>query len=142
MTYQKTPTGYMLCFSIGEDLMKGLEQFAKDKQIDGAWLTALGAAQSLKLGYYHLNKKQYDFQPINELVEITNLTGNLGYKEDEFIAHIHGTFSRSDLSTLGGHVSELTVGGTCEVRLTLTGKLNREHNPEVDLNTLKLNNND
>lgn len=142
MTHQKTPTGYILCFSIGEDLINGLTQFAKDKQIDGAWLTALGAAQKLKVGYYHLDKKQYEFKQIDELVEITNLTGNLGHKDSEFIAHIHGTFSRSDLSTFGGHVSELTVGGTCEVRLTLTGILNREHNPEVDLNTLKLSNND
>ncbi|MCA9342890.1 DNA-binding protein [Candidatus Saccharibacteria bacterium] len=140
MTYQKTTNGYILCFRRGEKLVEVLQNFAKAQNIHGAWLTGLGAAEQLKLGYYHINKKEYEFKVIDELVEITNLTGNFAYKNDELIVHIHGTFSRSDLSTIGGHVSELTVGGTCEINLKVTDKLTRQHNQEVGLNTLKLAN--
>ncbi len=140
MIYQKTNSGYILCFSRGEKLIEEIQSFAKTQNIQGAWFTALGAAEHLSLGYYHIDKKEYEFKEINELLEITNLTGNFAYKDNEPVVHAHGTFSRDDLSTLGGHVSELTVGGTCEVNLTVTDKLTREHNPAVGLNTLKLSN--
>lgn len=140
MTYQKTANGYILCLKRGENLIKSLQDFVKSQSIEGAWLTGIGAAQKLRVGFYNIDKKAYEFNEINELLEITNLTGNLAYGDDELIIHIHGTFSRSDLSTLGGHVSELTVGGTCEINLTITDKLTRAHNQEVGLNTLKLPN--
>lgn len=137
MTHQKVSGGYIVVLKKDEKLVESIKQFIKTHKITGAWLSGLGGAQGVTLGFYHLDKKEYEFQNITKLLEITNLTGNISFHGDEAVIHLHGTFSDEKLHAFGGHVSELVVGGTCELHITpIKGSLKRTHDEDTGLNLL------
>jgi predicted DNA-binding protein with PD1-like motif len=75
------------------------------------------------------------------LLEITSLQGNLAWKNDEPIWHIHGTFGDEHYNAIAGHIKELIVGGTCELHLhAIFGDqpLARSHNNKIGLELLDL----
>lgn len=57
-----------------------------------------------------LEKKSTEYT--EKLEKIASLT-----RDEKLTIHIHGTFSKNDLSVIGGHVKELVISATCEVLL-------------------------
>ncbi len=115
--------------------MAGLAEFCKEKGIEAAHITGLGAASELTLAYYDLEEKEYKKKTFTENVEVASLTGNVGVKEDgELVVHIHGVFGREDLSAFGGHIVAMIISGAGEIHLrSLPGTINRKHDPETGL---------
>jgi len=103
----------------GEKLIENLNQLVLKEGLRGAWLQGLGGAESAELGFYDLETQQYNWRAFDDLMEITSLQGNLAWVGDQPKWHIHGTLSKRDYQAVGGHVKELIVGGTCELRLQL-----------------------
>lgn len=101
----------------GEELIASLNQIVQEQNLPSCWVSGLGGAASATIGFYDLETKQYQWQEITEPMEITNLTGNLAWQEGEPIWHIHGTFSKKDMTAIGGHIKQLVVSGTCEILL-------------------------
>lgn len=101
----------------GEKLIENLNQLTIAEDLRAVWLQGLGGAQSAELGFYDLDSREYKWQSFDELMEITSLQGNLAWVNDQPKWHIHGTLSGRDYGAVGGHVKELIVGGTCELRL-------------------------
>lgn len=124
----------------GEKLVESLTKLVEKENIPSCWINAIGAASSATIGYYNLSDKEYKGETIMELMEITGLQGNLSWVDAKPNFHLHGTFSKADFSVVGGHVQELTVGGTCEVFLHkwYGDKLTRFHDDEVGLKLLDL----
>jgi predicted DNA-binding protein with PD1-like motif len=124
----------------GEKLVESLTRLVKAEKIPSCWVSGLGGALNAELGFYDLQKKEYQWHNFDELMEITNLQGNLAWDGEEPQWHIHGTLSKSDASAIGGHIKELTVGGTCEVLLHRWYKenLTRTKDDEIGLNLLDL----
>jgi len=110
-------TYIVIRFDKGDLLIKNLTELVKSEDIRGAWLSGLGAAQWVELGFYSLEQKAYQLQKFDKLLEITSLQGNISWHQNEPVAHIHGTFADDEMRAFGGHVKELSVGGTCEVIL-------------------------
>ncbi len=128
---------YVLSIERGEELFASLSQFLADNGIVAGYFSGLGAADRLELAYYNLETREYERQRIDEAVEILSLHGNIAWKEDERILHVHGVFGRRDLSTFGGHLFMLNVSGVCELHLTvLPKKMNRAFDEATGLNTL------
>lgn len=117
MTYKFDGYNWLVRLQKGEKLIESLVKIIEKESIKGAWISGLGGALSAELGFYDLEKQQYQWQLFNELMEITSLQGNIAWKGDEPALHIHGTFTKADFSAIGGHVKELIVGGTCEILL-------------------------
>lgn len=117
MTYQYDGYNWLVKLKKGELLIESLTKLVQDEHIKGAWVAGLGAAMGAELGYYELETQQYHWKKLEEELEITSLQGNVAWRDGEPVLHIHGTFSRKDMSAVGGHVKELTVGGTCEILL-------------------------
>lgn len=140
MTFQYDGYSYLVRLEKGEKLVESLTALVKKENIPSCWLNGVGGAQSAEIGFYHLDKKKYEFKAIGELMEITGLQGNLAWSDAEPVWHIHGTFSKSDLSVIGGHVKELVVGGTCEVMLHewYGDNLTRTQSDEIGLKLLDL----
>lgn len=121
----------------GEELFETLLSWCKENAIAGATFTGLGAADQLKLAYYHLPTQTYERHQIEEEVEILSLNGNLGTLKGEKMLHIHGVFGKRDLSLFGGHLFRLRVSGACEIHLTaLPQFLQRSYDEETGLNLL------
>lgn len=139
MTHIFDGTNWILKFNKDEFLIKKLLEFVKTENIQGAWISGLGGVLWAEIGYYDLEKKEYSFQKIHDIPEATTLTGNIAWKDGEPALHIHGTFSRADLSAVGGHVKELCVGGTIELfvqPLQNSVRLMRSEDQATGLSTL------
>ncbi len=135
----KVSGGYLLRFDLYDDFMNELKHFVREHAIHSAWLSGLGAAKSVELGYYNLESETYEWHQLTELMEITNLTGNVSWQENEPAIHVHATFSDKRLQAIGGHVKDLIVGGTCELYLqVLDTKLTRQRDQQTGLNLLDL----
>ena len=123
----------------GEKLIESLTELVKKENIKGAWISGLGGAISAELGYYSLEEKEYHWKTLDKLLEITSLQGNVSWVDGEPKLHIHGSFSDENMQAFGGHVKELTVGGTCEVMMhALQAELTRSQNDDTGLELLDL----
>ncbi len=138
MKYHKDKTQYIVRLDKGELLIEQLNRLIKKEQIASAWVNGLGGAAWAELGFYDLEKQKYHWKRFDELMEITSLQGNIAVDEaGQTAIHLHGSFARSDMSGVGGHVKDLAVGGTCELRISMvSAALVRRKDAEVGLNLL------
>jgi predicted DNA-binding protein with PD1-like motif len=124
----------------GERLMEALEKFMQENESPGAWISGLGGAQAVTLGFYDLDKKEYQWQTLEGLREVVSLTGNVAFDEaDKPAFHLHGVFGDREFQTIGGHVKDLVAGATLELFIHRTYKpLKRKSDAETGLSLLDL----
>lgn len=119
--------------------MNSLNELAVKENLRSAWCQGIGGAEIVTLGYYDLANQEYLWRDIDELVEITSLSGNLAWIDDGPFWHLHGVFGDKNYRSLSGHVKDLTVGATCEVFIhPFQQKVTRTQNQEVGLKLLDL----
>ena len=109
---QKT---FALVFDTGDEFMSELTSFAEDNDLSAASLTAIGAFSGATLGYFDMEKKEYEKIPVEEQVEVLSLVGTIAPKDGEPQVHAHVVLGRSDGTTRGGHLLEAYVRPTLEV---------------------------
>ena len=124
----------------GDLLVKSLIDYAKEYKLTSAWINGLGAAKWTEIGFYELENKKYTWKKINKPLEILSLQGNIAWNNAEPVIHIHGVFSDDTMGAFGGHVKELEVAGTCEIKITMLEeqKIKREYDEETGLNLLNI----
>ncbi len=120
--------------------MEALEKFMQENELPGAWLSGLGGALEATLGFYDLEKKEYQWQTFEGLREVASLTGNIAFDETgKPVFHLHGVFSDQKYQTIGGHVKDLVAGATLELFVHRTYKpLHRKPDPETGLSLLDI----
>jgi len=140
MTYSFDGYNYLIKLQKGEKLMASLNQFAEETKLEGGWINILGSALGMTLGFYDLDKKQYQWHDFAGLYEITGITGNLAYDDqNKPVFHLHGTFAGRDFKAIGGHVKDLTSGATVEIFIHRSFKsVKRMHDEASGLQTLDL----
>jgi len=128
----------VLRFDRGEEVFNGLSEFLKDKEILSGWIWGLGAAERITISFYDIDKKEYQNKTFEEPLEVLCLEGNVSAKDGLPAVHLHGTFSRPDFSTIGGHVQKLIALGTIEVFIhKIEGKMERKFDQITGLSLLK-----
>jgi predicted DNA-binding protein with PD1-like motif len=133
----KNNNRFVISIERGEELFTSLKAFLISEKIVAGSFSGLGAADHLEVAYYNLKTREYERQTIREEVEILSLQGNVAWKGEELILHIHGVFGRRDLSTFGGHLFSIVVSGVCEMHfVTLPKKMGRTFDAVTGLNTL------
>lgn len=105
----------LLVLKRGDELHAKLQEFAREHELKGAWVQGLGGSGAMTLGYYNLAEREYEWQELSDNLEILSLQGNLAWVDGKPFWHLHGSFSRSDFTTVGGHIKEMVVGLTCEL---------------------------
>src|SRR5947209_17427780 len=109
---------YALIFETGDEVMKNLEIFAREKQLACSHFTAIGAFAEATLGYFDWNKKDYKRIPVREQVEVLSLVGDVARDEQgKPKLHAHVVLGKSDGTAHGGHLMEAVVRPTLEVIL-------------------------
>ncbi len=118
----------------GSDLVKFLFDTAKNKGLGTASLTAIGALQNARIGYYDQSGHEYKEWNVESPHEIVSCTGNISMKDGEPFVHAHVVLADRDGSTKGGHLFKGTVFAA-EVHLwELAGPtLEREYDSVIGL---------
>ena len=115
MDWRTVEGGWLIRFHHGEDIVAGMLEFARARHVEGAWVNMLGAIEEPELGYYHLDTKSYTRKTYPGDWEICAIVGNLGWRDDTPVLHVHATIGGVDGSTRGGHLFSGKAGATCEV---------------------------
>lgn len=131
---------YTLRFEKGEQVVAGLQNFVREQDIVNAWVKGLGGLASAELGFYDLSAQEYHWKKFDEPLELTNLTGNIAWVDNEPVLHLHATVSDKDFHAYGGHLKEAEVGGTVEVMIHAINskKLLRMQDEQTGLKLLDL----
>ncbi len=98
----------------GSDLLESLTQICKDNDIRLGRIAAIGAVQKARIGYYHQDKREYEFKDLDQHLEILNVIGNISLKDGDPIIHAHITLSDSEGRAFGGHLAAGTIVFACE----------------------------
>ncbi|MCR4328548.1 MAG: DUF296 domain-containing protein [Patescibacteria group bacterium] len=118
----------------GEEVFERLISYIRESGITAGTFSGIGAASRIVISYYNLETNTYQKSEVID-VEIVSLNGNIGILGDEPALHAHGVFSGSDMVARGGHVHEITISGTCELRIDiLSGELRRSRDENTGLN--------
>ena len=103
----------MICKRLrrGDDLLRSSEKIAQEEQLGLAViLSAVGCVSRGRVR----DASGVTVRDINEDCEIVSATGTVSRKR----CHIHVSFSKEDLSTVGGHLMEgCIINTTCELVL-------------------------
>lgn len=124
----------------GEKIIERLYAFAKENNIKGAWVVGLGAVSWAEVGWRNVQTKEYEWSKIEAYMELTNMTGNIAWKGEELILHMHATLSDGGAHARGGHLREAEIGATGEFFIHMWQKdgLNRSPDEETGLDLLAL----
>jgi len=116
----------------GEWINESLAKIAGDFKIDGATISGIGAIQTVEVGCYCLEKKEFAKKTFNGTYELINLTGNISWKHSDPIVHTHAAFVDKEFIAFGGHLfdAQITVTGELSIRL-MPERLTREWNEEL-----------
>jgi uncharacterized protein len=116
-----------------------LTSFAADKGIRSAEISGIGAFESAVIGFYDLERKEYDRIPIEDETEVLSLLGNLSVTDEGPRLHAHVSLGGRDGSALGGHLFEGRCGATLEIFVREEpGELRRVQDPVAGLPLLDL----
>jgi len=123
----------------GDEATGELLTFAREREIGGASITAIGACRGATLAYFDPERREYLDIPVPEQVEVLSMIGDIAAKDDEPALHAHAVLGRRDGSTVGGHVQEAIVWPTLEVIVTETpNHLRKQVDPETGLALISL----
>ena len=109
------PKTFVLVFNTGEEVVAKLKEFASAEGLEASHFSAIGAFSDLTLGYFNIEKKDYEKIPLKEQVEVLSLLGNITKTRGEPKIHAHVVVGKSDGAAHGGHLLEARVRPTLEV---------------------------
>lgn len=108
---------WAIVFDDGDEPVSSLTTFAEQSGINSARFTAVGGFSRVTLGYFRVDRQEYDHIDVDEQVEILSLLGDITLDESNPKVHAHVVVGRFDGSTRGGHLLEGEVRPTLEVVL-------------------------
>lgn len=130
---------YALIFDKGDEMMRLLTAFAKEKGLSAGQFTAIGAFSRAVLGYFDREKKDYRKIPVDSQVEVVSLLGDIALKGEEAVVHAHAVLGEPDGSARVGHLLEGHVWPTLELILEESPRdLRKRYDPETGLTLIDL----
>jgi hypothetical protein len=128
------PITYAVVLDSGDEVIGELGKFVREREVEAASLTAIGAFSRAVLGYFQWETKQYKKIPVDEQVEVLSLLGDVAVGDQGPTLHLHAVLGRADGSVVGGHLIEAHVRPTLEVILIQPPSyLRKRKDPETGL---------
>jgi predicted DNA-binding protein with PD1-like motif len=123
----------------GDEVISSLLDFAKEQNLSASHFTAIGAFESVMLGFFERDRKDYKKIEIKEQVEVLSLIGDIALADDKPKVHAHVVIGKADGTAHGGHLLEARVWPTLEVFLVESPQqLQRKMDKETGLALIKL----
>jgi uncharacterized protein len=131
---------FVLVLDPGDEAFAAISEFAGRENLRGASLTALGAFERAKLGWFDMDKKQYRHIEVDQQCELLSAVGDIAEGDDGSASlHLHVVLGLSDGSTKGGHLLQATVRPTMEVTVVETPvHLRRKKRPDLGIALISL----
>jgi uncharacterized protein len=130
---------HVLIFETGDEIVGGLEGFAKREGLGGSQFVAIGALSDVVVAWFDWESKRYAKIPIHEQVEVLSLVGDIADAEGRPKVHAHIVVGKSDGSAHGGHLVEGHVRPTLELVLTESPQhLRRTFDPATGLALIRV----
>ena len=139
LIYDGPQRTFAVVMETGDEVLSNLLAFAKQERLSAAEITGIGALRGAALGYFDWQTKEYERIPVEEQVEVLNLTGNVALGDGEPKLHLHIVLGRRDGTAHGGHLLEGHVRPTLEVIVTESpAHLQRRSDPETGLALIRI----
>ena len=139
MKYTKSNDTYIVRMFKGEEITQSLLQLSGREKITTAHVSGIGGVCDIELGFFDLEKKDYDHQKFNGLYELLNLSGNITLVDGSPFLHAHVTLGDSSYRTIGGHLFKATISVTGEFFVTpLDIEVSRNYDAETQLKLMDL----
>src|ERR1700754_3729974 len=107
---EESPKTFILVFETGDELAKGLLEFAIQERLSAASFKAVGALSSVRLGWFSWDNKTYELSvTLDEQVELLSLIGDVALKDGQPVVHAHAVVGKKDGTALGGHLLEVRI---------------------------------
>ena len=111
----RAPKTFILIFKTGDEVAALLKQFARERHFEASHFSGIGAFSEITLGYFNLDRKDYEKIRLTEQVEVLSLLGNIAMEKDEPKVHAHVVVGKKDGTAHGGHLIEAHVRPTLEL---------------------------
>ena len=119
----------------GDDVLKSLAEVAARYGVSGGWFNGIGAASDVELGYYDLERRDYDRTAVPGEVEIASVAGPLSLLNGERHVHLHAVVSDRRCVPRAGHLFRAVAAATVEFVLLLAeAPIERTKDDETGLN--------
>lgn len=90
------------------DLLQALTKAFVDRGIDTGSFFVLGAVTSATIGFYDLDKREYEIRIFDGHYEIVHCAGNISLRDGKIFVHAHIAVAGKDFVCFGGHLMEGT----------------------------------
>ncbi len=129
---------HLLVLQRGEDVLRSITDFVRDREIRGASLQGIGAVDLARLGQYDYERKDYRVVELRGALEVVGLIGNVALRDGVPFPHVHMTVTTQDGKAFGGHLLE---GSRCALTMEIEIKdlgapLERTPDPRFNLSVL------
>ncbi len=133
--FKKTDGTYAVRLDPGEEIIASLKKLCERENIAFAEVSAIGAVDRAVVGLYNLTERKYHSKTFEEPLELVSLLGNVSRRDGEVYIHLHASFADEQCRTVGGHLNEAVISGTCEMFVKpLDGEMNRRVCEKTGLN--------
>lgn len=141
MEYRRFGNKYIIRINPEQNLVSTLQKFCESKKIMLGSISGIGSLNSVTLGFFNPNTKEYQQKTFKEPLEMANLTGNIVEKDGKPLLHLHATVAGDNYKAMAGHVVEAQVSLTAEIIIeTIKGNVYKEFDKKTGLNLFKFNN--
>jgi len=100
----------------GDDVHSSLVAAAAEHGVGSGWFNGIGAARDVLLGYYDLERRDYDRTAVESDV------GPLSVLDGKPHVHLHAIVSDRTCVTRGGHLFRAVTAATLEFVLFVSGE--------------------
>jgi predicted DNA-binding protein with PD1-like motif len=135
-----TEPTFVLIFQTGDEVVSGLQEFAKSKNLKSSHFIAIGALSDVTFAWFDWNKREYEkAAELREQIEVLSLIGDIALDDGKPKVHAHIVVGKRDGTAHGGHLMRAHVRPTLEVILAESSQsLRREHDPESGLALIRV----
>lgn len=131
--------GWLARLERGEELIAGLRSLMRAEEIGCGAVVGLGATQAATLGFYDLERRDYDRRELDGFYEICGLTGSLSWHDGEPFPHVHLVLAGPDFRAVAGHCFRAEASATIELWVRAAGtRVERRPDESVGLHLMQL----
>lgn len=119
----------------GEDVLEKLTEIVREKNIPSGAVQLIGSLKVVRVGFFNRETGQYDVLEGKGFYELVSGLGDISWKDDEPVVHVHIAAASHEGESLVGHLMPGNIAdATVEyVIFEFDKKIERKYDPNTGL---------